>query len=54
MIELSLTVEEINLVLKGLNELPAKESLFLILKLQNEGQRQFDEQNKKPDLQTVI
>ena len=48
MIELKLTVDEINLVLRGLNELPAKESLLLILKLQNEGQKQFDEQNKQP------
>jgi hypothetical protein len=31
----------------GLQELPAKLSLQLILKLQNEGQKQFDEQNKQ-------
>jgi len=46
MIKLELTVEEINIVLKGLQELPAKESFGLIIKLQLEGQKQFEEQNK--------
>lgn len=49
MIELKLTVEEANLILQGLQELPAKVSMQLIIKLQSEGQRQFEEQNK-PDL----
>lgn len=53
MIKLELTVEEINLILTGLQELPAKQSLQLILKVQSEGQKQFEEQNKKPDLQKV-
>jgi hypothetical protein len=47
MIKLELTIEEVNLILVGLQELPAKLSLQLILKLQNEGQKQFDEQNKQ-------
>jgi hypothetical protein len=47
MIELKLTIEEVNLILVGLHELPAKVSMQLILKLQSEGQRQFEEQQKK-------
>ena len=43
MIELKLTVDEVNLILVGLNELPAKQSLMLILKIQREGQKQFEE-----------
>ncbi|MFZ4545869.1 MAG: hypothetical protein ACOYN4_00460 [Bacteroidales bacterium] len=46
MIKLELTVEEINLVLAGLQELPAKTSMQLIIKLQTEGQKQFEEQQK--------
>jgi hypothetical protein len=46
MIEYKLTVEKVNLIIKGLRELPAKESMSLILELQTEGQRQFEEQNK--------
>ena len=49
MIELSLTVEKVNLILKGLLKLPAEESMQLILELQAEGQRQFEEQNKQND-----
>lgn len=41
-----LSVEEANLIIAGLQELPAKVSMQLIIKLQNEGQRQFEEQNK--------
>lgn len=40
------TVEESNIILAGLQELPAKVSMPLILKLQAEGQKQFEEQNK--------
>lgn len=47
MIELKLTVEEINLVLAGLQELPARVSMQLILKLQSEGQKQFEKQQEK-------
>lgn len=43
--EFKLTIEELNLILAGLSELPAKMSMPLILKLQAEGQRQFEEQN---------
>ncbi len=46
MLHFDLTVEEINLILSGLQELPAKVSMPLILKLQAEGQKQFEEQNK--------
>lgn len=46
MIQLKLTVEEVNLILAGLQELPAKMSMQLILKLQSEGQKQFEEQLK--------
>lgn len=41
-----LTVEESNLVIAGLQELPAKISMPLIIKLQAEGQKQFEEQRK--------
>lgn len=46
MIKLELTIEEVNLILMGLQELPAKISMQLLLKLQSEGQKQFDQQNK--------
>lgn len=52
MIKFELTTEEVNLILTGLQELPAKVSMQLIIKLQSEGQRQFEEQNK-PDLKPV-
>lgn len=48
MIELKLTVEEVNLILKGLQELPAKFSLDLIIKIKNEGDIQFEAKNPKP------
>lgn len=49
MIKLEFTVEEVNLILAGLQELPAKLSLQLIIKLQKEAQKQFEEQTaKKP------
>lgn len=53
MITLNLTVEEVNLILAGLHELPAKVSINLIMKLQAEGQKQFEAQQNKPDLQVV-
>jgi len=46
MIKYELTPEKVNLILKGLLKLPAEESMQLILELQTEGQRQFEEQNK--------
>jgi hypothetical protein len=46
MIEFKLTLEEANLIIAGLQELPARASMQLILKLQAEGQKQFEEQNK--------
>lgn len=46
MITLDLTVEEVNIILSALQELPAKLSMQLIIKLQQEGQRQFEEQQK--------
>ena len=52
MIKLELTVEETNLILAGLQELPAKVSLQLILKLQTEGRRQLEEQNKQTKEET--
>lgn len=41
-----LSVEKANLIIAGLQELPAKVSMALISELQTEGQRQFEEQNK--------
>ncbi len=46
MIEYKLTIEEANLIIAGLQELPARLSMQLILKLQSEGQKQFEQQNK--------
>lgn len=48
MIHFELTIEEANLIISGLQELPAKISMPLILKLQTEGQKQFEEQQKQP------
>jgi len=47
MIKFELTTEEVNLILTGLQELPAKVSMQLIIKLHHEGQKQFEEQNKQ-------
>lgn len=41
-----LTVSEANLIITALQELPAKVSMELILKLDAEGKKQFEEQNK--------
>lgn len=38
--ELKITIEEFKLIMKGLQELPAKESIMLILKLDQEYQKQ--------------
>lgn len=45
-LELKISVQELNTILLGLQELPAKISMPLILKLQAEGQKQFEEQTK--------
>lgn len=42
-----LTVEKINLILKGLGNLPAIESMNLILELQQEARKQ-EEKEEKP------
>ena len=47
MIKLEFTLEEINKVLSGLLELPAKTSMNLYLRLQQEAQKQVDELEKK-------
>lgn len=49
MIELEFTIEEVNLILHGLQELPAKYSFQLLLKIQAEAQKQIDEQQKTVD-----
>lgn len=49
MIELKLTVEEINLVLVALAEMPYKVSAPLIDKIKSEGERQYNEQQSKAD-----
>lgn len=46
-IKLEISVEELNIILEGLLELQGKKSINLIGKLKNEGQKQFDEFNKK-------
>lgn len=40
------SLEESNIILSGLQELPAKISMPLIMRLQAEGQKQFEEQTK--------
>ena len=45
-IELKLTVEEVNVLLTGLLELPAKTSIKLIAKIENDARSQIDEANK--------
>jgi len=47
MIKLEFTLEEINKVLSGLLELPAKISMELYLRLQKEAQMQINETEKK-------
>lgn len=46
-IKLDFTVEECNLILKALGELPAKESIVMINKISSEAQKQLKEQEKK-------
>jgi len=46
MIKLEFTLEEINKVLSGLLELPAKISMDLYLRLQKEAQTQVDKAEK--------
>ena len=46
MVEFKLSIEEINLVLKGLLELPAKDSMKLILKVEQEAIKMLNELDK--------
>ena len=46
MIKLELTIEEINLILAALQEMPYKITVNLIDKIKAEGDRQFEEQKK--------
>lgn len=43
MIKLELTIEEVNLILAALQELPYRISNDLIIKIKTEGDRQFKE-----------
>ena len=47
MIKLELTPEKVNLILKGLLELPAKLSIDLILELDAEAKKQIENNNIK-------
>lgn len=42
MINFELSVDEVNLILEGLHELPAKRSIVLILKLDKEASTQLE------------
>jgi len=46
MIELKLTLEEINLLLEGLSEMPFKKSYQLIAKIQKQATPQAEKDNK--------
>lgn len=46
MIKLELTVDEVNLILKGLSKLPLELSIELFNKIKIDGDKQFDEMNK--------
>ena len=52
MIKLEFTLEEINKVLSGLLELPAKISMDLYLRLQKEAQMQVNKSEKKEEKET--
>jgi hypothetical protein len=43
MIKFEFTVDEVNLILSALQELPAKLSMQLIIKLKEDGQKQITE-----------
>lgn len=45
LIGFNFTIQETNTVIKGLLELPAKESMNLILKIQNTAQQKINELN---------
>lgn len=47
MITLELTVNEVNVILSALSELPYKVTAELIAKIKTEGDKQFEEQQKK-------
>lgn len=51
MIDLKLTVEEINTILQGLAELPAKKSMLLIQKIHQEAIEQTTQEQPKNDKQ---
>ena len=46
-INLDFTVEELNLILKGLGELPAKDSMHMIAKIQQEAGKQLNPPNNE-------
>jgi len=46
MIKLEFTPEKVNLILKGLLELPAKDSIDLIIEIQSNAQSQINESKK--------
>lgn len=46
-IKLELTIEEVNLILSALMELPYKTSATLVAKIKTDGDKQFEEQQKK-------
>jgi len=50
-ITLLFRVEEVNLILKGLSELPAKESMDLILKITREAQEQLTPKRDDTDIE---
>lgn len=47
MIKLELTIEEVNLILSALQELPYKVTAPLIAKIKVEGDKQFEKQKDK-------
>lgn len=52
MITLQFTVDEVNLILNALQELPAKVSMQLMIKVQSEGQKQFEALSRNQDIGT--
>lgn len=49
MIKLELTLEEINKILAGLGEMPAKASIELIMKIRAEASSQLSENEQGPE-----
>ncbi len=46
-LEFAFTEQDLNTILEGLGELPAKKSINLILRIQNEAQQQIEQQKAK-------